>query len=73
MLLCEDGSLYTGITNNLENRLTAHQKGTGAKYTLSHKPIKIVYSQPFPDRSQASIREAQLKKLSRSQKQALFQ
>ena len=72
VLECGDGSLYTGITVNLEDRLTAHNDGTGGKYTRSRLPVKLVYSEIATDRSAASKREARIKKLSRSAKRALI-
>ena len=72
VLECGDGSLYTGITVNLEDRLTAHNDGTGGKYTRSRLPVRLVYSEAATDRSAASKREASIKKLSRRAKQALI-
>jgi putative endonuclease len=72
ILLCDDDTLYTGITTDLEKRLVAHQKGTGARYTRSRGVSKIVYSEKLKNRSEASIRGAELKKLSRKEKILLF-
>ena len=63
-----DKSLYTGITTDLVRRLAEHKAGTGGHYTRAHKALKIIYSEKWPDRSSASSREAQIKKLSRSEK-----
>ena len=74
ILECEDGSLYCGITNNLEKRLKQHKgeiKG-GAKYTRSHWPCKLVYKEKSASRSEASQREAIIKKMSKNEKQALI-
>jgi putative endonuclease len=71
ILLCADGSLYTGSTNNLEKRFTDHQKGKGSKYTRSHKPIKIVYSEKLESKSAALKREIEIKKMSKTKKAAL--
>ena len=74
ILECGDGSLYCGITNNLEKRLKQH-KGEiigGAKYTRSHWPCKLVYKEKSASRSQASQREAIIKKMSKDEKQALI-
>jgi putative endonuclease len=71
LLECADGSLYTGITNDLDKRVTAHNEGTASKYTRSRLPVRLVYSEPHPDRSTASKREAALKKLKRASKLAL--
>lgn len=68
MLRCRDGSLYTGITNDLTRRLAAHAAGTGSRYTRSRLPVRLVYREFQPTRSQALRREAALKKLSRHQK-----
>lgn len=68
ILLCEDGTLYTGITNNLDKRIADHKKGIGGRYTRSHKPIKIVYKEELKNRSLALKREAEIKKLSREKK-----
>ena len=71
ILHCLDNSYYTGITTNLEKRLIKHQSGRGGAYTQSHPPVKIIYSEQFPNRSQALRRESQVKKLTRIQKMAL--
>ena len=73
MLRCGDDTLYTGCTNDVPRRLTAHQKGVGAKYTRSRLPVELVYQESLPDRSAALRREAAVKKLSRSQKLALVE
>ena len=71
MLRCGDGTLYTGITDNVEKRLAAHRAGKGAKYTRGRGSLKLVYTESCPDRSAASRREYQIKKLSRTEKQKL--
>ena len=74
ILECGDGSLYCGITNNIEKRLKQH-KGEiigGAKYTRSHWPCKLVYKEKSASRSEASQREAIIKKMSRDEKQNLI-
>lgn len=68
ILLCEDNSLYTGSTNNLEKRFADHQKGKGSKYTRSHKPLKIIYSEKLESKSAALKREIEIKSWSREQK-----
>lgn len=73
ILRCGDGSLYTGITTDLEHRLKMHQSGKGAKYTRSHLPVELVYQEVQPDKSAALHREAEIKKLPRSQKLKLIQ
>ena len=74
ILECRDGSLYCGITNNIEKRLKQHKgeiKG-GAKYTRSHWPCKLVYKEKSASRSQALKREAIIKKMSKVEKQTLI-
>ena len=74
MLLCADDTLYTGITTDLTRRLTEHNSGrVGAKYTRARRPVQIVYSKKYKDRSSASVAEAHMKKLSREQKLALLE
>jgi putative endonuclease len=68
ILLCEDNSLYTGSTNNLEKRFADHKSGKGGKYTRSHKPLKIVYQEPFETKSEALKREIEIKKWNRPKK-----
>lgn len=71
LLQCADGSLYCGITNDLDKRLAAHNAGEGAKYTRGRRPVNLVYSETWADRSVASKRERQIKALSRVEKMAL--
>lgn len=72
ILKCADDSLYTGITNDLDVRVAAHEEGTGAKYTKGRGPFEVMYVEECENRSQASSREFAIKKLSRVEKQALF-
>jgi len=72
ILRCRDNSLYSGITNNLEARLIAHNKGTGAKYTHSRKPITLVYRERYSNVSEAKKREAQVKGWSKTKKEQLI-
>ena len=72
LLECADGSLYTGITNDLEKRLAAHNSGTASKYTRSRLPVKLVFTENQPDRAAASRRELQIKRLPRHAKLALL-
>ncbi len=72
ILKCNDDTYYTGITNNLENRLAAHSNGTGAKYTKGRGPFSVVHAEAFTTRQEASRREAFIKKLSRARKESLF-
>lgn len=73
MIECEDGSLYTGWTNDLEKRFAMHVAGKGAKYTRSHKPVRIVYDEISDTPQQAQKREYQIKRLSHAQKLALIE
>jgi putative endonuclease len=73
MLRCADETLYTGITTDLERRLKEHNHSkVAAKYTRARRPVTLVYSKTFRDRSGASIAEAALKKLTREEKLALL-
>ena len=71
ILRCSDGTLYTGITNDLEARIDAHNNGSGAKYTRARRPVQLHYAEPAIDRSAASKREYQIKRLTRPAKHAL--
>lgn len=68
MLTCADGSLYTGITTDVQRRFKEHQAGTGGHYTRARKPIRIFYTENAKDRSTALKREAAIKKLTKAQK-----
>lgn len=68
ILECEDGSLYTGITTDLERRFKEHQEGIGSHYTKAKKAKKIMYSEECSDRSSASKRELEVKKWPRNKK-----
>lgn len=72
ILECEDGSYYTGWTNNLKKRFASHKNGTGAKYTRSHKPVRIAYYETYDCYTEAMKREAAIKKLTHSEKKALI-
>lgn len=72
ILQCGDGTLYTGITNDLDRRIRAHNKGKASKYTRSRLPVRYVYLEKQPDMSAAKRREAQLKSRSRARKLALI-
>ena len=71
LLRCRDGSLYTGVTNDLARRIAAHQRGTGSAYTRSRLPIALAYQEELPDRGAALRREAAIRRLSRADKLAL--
>ncbi len=72
MVECADGSLYTGWTNRLPQRVAAHNRGRGAKYTRSRLPVRLVWAEAQPDSSAALRREAALKRLTRREKLALI-
>ena len=73
IIRCNDNSLYIGITNNLKKRIESHQKGTGAKYTRGKGPFKLLHTENYPNRSQASQREFNLKKLTLKNKLDLIE
>lgn len=68
ILKCRDGSLYTGWTNDIENRLDNHRSGRGAKYTKGRGPLELVYLEVFDTKSEAMRREAYIKRLTKNQK-----
>lgn len=72
ILRCGDGTLYTGITDDLPRRLKAHRSGKGAKYTRGRGPLELVYREDCPDKSAALRREIAVKKLSRQEKLSLI-
>ncbi|MBE6109344.1 MAG: GIY-YIG nuclease family protein [Erysipelotrichaceae bacterium] len=72
ILECEDGSYYTGWTNNIVQRYKAHQAGRGAKYTKSHKPMRIVHLELFAEKRDAMKREYAIKHMSRTEKEKLI-
>ena len=73
ILRCGDGSLYTGWTNHLEERVAAHQAGRGAKYTRGRGPVELVYWECFSTREEAMRREYAMKRLSRADKLKLIE
>jgi putative endonuclease len=68
ILRCNDGTLYTGATNDAERRLQQHSAGQGARYTRSRLPVSVVYEEAASNRGAALRREAALKRLSRAEK-----
>lgn len=72
MLRCGDGTLYTGVTADVERRLALHNAGKGAKYLRGRLPATVAYRECCPDRSAALRRELQIKALSRQEKEALI-
>lgn len=73
ILLCNDSSYYTGITNDLERRLIEHESGINTScYTYKRRPVKLVFNELFPDVNQAIAFEKQVKGWRRSKKQAII-
>ena len=72
MLRCGDGTLYTGVTDDVERRLAAHRAGKGAKYTRGRGPLELVYQEQVPDKSAALRREYQIKRLPKQDKEGLI-
>lgn len=72
MLLCGDGTLYTGITDDVQRRLAVHRSGKGAKYTRGRGPLELVYTEEQPDKGSALRREHEIKKLRRARKEKLI-
>ena len=72
ILRCGDGTLYTGITTDVDKRLAAHRSGKGAKYTRGRAPLELAYQEELPDHSAALKREYEVKSLSRQEKEKLF-
>ncbi len=71
LVACADGTLYAGITTDLERRVAEHNRGTASKYTRGRRPVRWVYAEPQADRAAASRRERKIKALGRDRKQAL--
>jgi len=69
---CSDSKLYTGITNNLELRVRVHNSGKGGRFTRCRIPVKLLYSEKSSGKSEALIREAGIKRLSRQEKLELI-
>ena len=68
VLESKDKSLYTGITTDIDKRVLVHNAGKGSKSLLGKLPVKLIYNETYENRSQASVRESEIKKLNRSQK-----
>lgn len=71
VLECRDGSLYTGITVDVERRYAQHLAGTGARYTRSRPPVRLLAWFPYPDRASASRAEYAVKQLTPARKRLL--
>ena len=72
MLRCADGSLYTGWTKDLEQRLQTHNAGRGGKYTRSRLPVELVYREEFETKEEAMSREWHIKQMTRAEKERLI-
>jgi putative endonuclease len=73
IVMCADGTLYTGIARDVTRRVSEHNTSAlGAKYTRGRRPVTLVYSAEFPDRASAQREEARMKKLSRREKMRLI-
>jgi len=72
ILRCADDSLYTGVTNDPDGRLTTHNAGKGARYTRARLPVEMVWKERAADRSAAQSREWAIKQLGRRDKLALI-
>lgn len=72
ILECSDRSFYTGVTPDIRRRFKEHKEGRGGRYTLSHKPLKILYSEKFNTKQEALKRERQIKGWSRKKKEELI-
>ena len=70
---CKDSKLYTGITNNLERRIKNHNSGNGCRFTKYRTPVKLRYSEDCPTKPEALKREAQIKRMEKSEKLALIE
>jgi putative endonuclease len=72
IILCSDGTLYTGITTDIRRRMRQHSNGTGAKYFRGRRPKQLLYLEGGHDRSSAGKREIAIKKMKRSEKELLI-
>jgi putative endonuclease len=72
ILKCRDGSLYTGVTNDIDRRFLLHQEGKASRYTRTRRPVVLVYREKCGGRSQALARECAVKSLSRQRKNELI-
>lgn len=71
LVRCSDGSIYTGISDNVEARVEKHNAGRGAKYTAQRRPVSLMYSEKLKDQGSAMKREAQIKKWGKQAKENL--
>ena len=73
ILKCNDDTLYTGWTNNLEKRIKDHNDGKGAKYTKTRRPVELVYYEKFETKEEAMKREYAIKQLTREEKKTIIE
>lgn len=73
MVECSDGTLYAGVTNDLDARIAAHNNGTGAKYTRSRRPVKLVWKKRCRNKSAAFTLEYEIKRMTRAGKRSLIE
>lgn len=71
ILRCNNGSYYTGITNNLAQRIAEHNSAKGARYTRTRRPVTLIYQEKYSDKSTALKREIVVKDMSRGRKEDL--
>lgn len=72
VLRCKDKTLYTGVTNNLERRVKMHSDGKASRYTRTRRPLALVYQETCGSRTQALVRECQIKAFSKKKKEKLI-
>ena len=72
IIKCSDGSFYTGVTTDIERRISEHNAGKAANYTRARTPVRLVHNESHPDRSSALKREAEIKSWPRDKKSALI-
>lgn len=68
ILLCSDGSLYTGLAKDINKRIEVHKSGKGSKYVRSRLPVKLIYSEEFNNKCDAAKRESEIKSWPRPKK-----
>ncbi|MCI8682134.1 MAG: GIY-YIG nuclease family protein [Lachnospiraceae bacterium] len=73
ILRCSDGTLYTGWTNHLDKRVKDHNAGRGARYTRGRGPVELAYQEKYDTKQEAMQREAQIKKMTRKEKEKLIE
>jgi predicted GIY-YIG superfamily endonuclease len=73
ILKCSDGSFYVGHTENIPNRVQAHNAGQGAVYTKYRRPVVLLYTEDYPSKAAAAEREQRIKRWSRAKKIALIE